>query len=68
VVDGSFSASERKHALRISGFGAERIYLFSSVFPNDLQTAVRLTRKRNPVLVALFSRQYMSYRQFVYDL
>jgi hypothetical protein len=34
VIDGSFSTVDRKHALRISVFGAVRMCLFLSVFLN----------------------------------
>jgi len=65
VINGSFSTIARKQALRISVSGAERLYSFLSVFLNHLSIVPCLALLRNAVLVALFSKVYISSRQFV---
>jgi len=40
VINGSFSSICRKHSLRIPVSGADRIYLFLSVFLNHQTTMV----------------------------
>jgi hypothetical protein len=68
LINGSFSTVDFKQLPRIPVFDAERIYLFLSAFFNHLTPVVRLTRRRNAVRLALFTKAYIAYREFIYDL
>ena len=68
LINWLFSITECRQALRISGFGPERIYLFLSVLVKHLRIAVWLTSRSNAIIIALFSEEYICRMQFVDNL